>query len=109
MRFCQGIGNRVEVISVTSPPLSPSPNSRLDNSFINVVWKGGNKIKEGSAPLLDAPLQKGYRCDVKQIEKKLRIRDFKYAIIFIFGAVVHSGERRVCIAKVGGSNPPGST
>jgi hypothetical protein len=34
---------------------------------------------------------------------------FSYAIISISGAVVQSVERRVCIAKVGGSNPPGST
>ncbi len=38
-----------------------------------------------------------------------RIYEFNYAIILMSGAVVHSGERRVCIAKVGGSNPPGST
>ena len=39
---------------------------------------------------------------------KGRIYEFNYAIILMSGAVVHSGERRVCIAKVGGSNPPGS-
>jgi hypothetical protein len=30
-------------------------------------------------------------------------------IVLFYGAVVHSGERRVCIAKVRGSNPLGST
>jgi hypothetical protein len=31
----------------------------LNNSCIYIVWRGGNKKKEGSAPLLDAPFPRG--------------------------------------------------